>query len=329
MVEAIRFTGDAVELIDQRALPAQERWVRCETAAQTAAAIRDMVVRGAPAIGITAAYGYALAARRGADLGEARRLLLESRPTAVNLRWALDRLDRVPPERWAEEAATLHREDLAVNRAMGRHGAALLRSAHNLYSHCNTGALATGGWGTSLGVIRSVVEAGQQVHVWVGETRPYLQGARLTAWELLQDGIPCTLVTDNAAAFLMATGRVDGVLVGCDRVAANGDTANKIGTLALAALAAHWTIPFYVCMPTSTLDRSCPDGASIPVEERDPAEVRGFGDLQWAAEVPAYNPAFDVTPAELVTAWVTELGVWRPPFPTENPPFIADGRATR
>ncbi|MBW1878236.1 MAG: S-methyl-5-thioribose-1-phosphate isomerase [Deltaproteobacteria bacterium] len=329
MVEAIRFTGDAVELIDQRLLPAQERWIRCETAALTADAIRGMVVRGAPAIGITAAYGYALAARQGADVEEARRLLLASRPTATNLRWALERLDRVPPERRVEEAKALHREDVAVNKAMGRHGAALLEDAHDLYSHCNTGALATGGWGTSLGVIRSAAESGRRVHVWVGETRPYLQGARLTAWELQQDGIPCTLVTDNAAAFLMGAGKVDAVLVGCDRVAANGDTANKIGTLALAVLAARWEIPFYVCMPTSTLDRDCLDGTSIPIEERDPDEVRGFGDQRWAADIPAYNPAFDVTPAELVTAWVTEFGVWRSPFPPANAAFIADGGTTR
>jgi len=329
MVEAIRFTGDAVELIDQRVLPARERWIRCEDAARVADAIRAMVVRGAPAIGITAAYGYALAARQGADLEEARRLLLASRPTAVNLQWALERLDGVPPERWVEEATALHREDVAVNRAMGRHGAALLGDAHRFYSHCNAGALATGGWGTSVGVIRSVAATGRPVHVWVGETRPYLQGARLTAWELQQDDIPCTLVTDSTAAFLMAAGRVDAVLVGCDRVAANGDTANKIGTLALAALAAHWGIPFYVCMPTSTLDRSCPNGDAIPIEERDPEEVRGFGGQRWAAEVPAFNPAFDVTPAELVTAWVTEFGVWRPPFPPANPPFVADDGATR
>jgi len=328
MVEAIRFTGDAVELIDQRLLPARETWVRCEDAAQTAAAIRDMVVRGAPAIGITAAYGLALAARRGDDLDAARRTLLAARPTAVNLRWAVERLAGLSPAQMVAEAQAMHAQDIAINRALGGHGADLLPAARHVYHHCNTGALASGGWGTALGIVRSIAERGQSIHVWVGETRPYLQGARLTAWELLKEDIPCTLVVEGVAASLMASGQVDAVLVGCDRVAANGDVANKIGTLGLAVLAKHYGVPFYVAMPTSTLDRDCPTGADIPIEERSAAEVVGYRDVRWAAEVPVFNPAFDVTPAALVTAWVTEFGPWRPPFPAVNPPFVASGGPT-
>lgn len=311
----MRFTGDALELLDQRVLPADEVWIRCTTAQDAADAIRDMVVRGAPAIGVTAAYGMALAARAGADLAEASRTLMASRPTAVNLRWALERLADVERDDIAAEAVRIHQEDLSINHAIGDAGSALLPEGARVYHHCNTGTLATGGWGTALGVIRSAWRDGRLSHVWVGETRPYLQGARLTAYELQVEDIPCTLVTDSTAATLMAGGKVDAVLVGCDRVAANGDTANKIGTLGLAVLAKHYGVPVYVAMPTSTLDRRCPDGSGIPIEERDPAEVRGHRGVEWAADVPVYNPAFDVTPAELITGWVTERGVWHPPFP--------------
>jgi methylthioribose-1-phosphate isomerase len=312
----MRFTGSALELLDQRLLPSDEVWIRCTTAEQAAAAIRDMVVRGAPAIGVTAAYGMALAAASGDDLDAARDTLMASRPTAVNLRWALERLASVPRDAIADEARRIHHEDLAINHAIGDAGAALLPEGARVYHHCNTGTLATGGWGTALGIIRSAWRDGRLSQVWVGETRPYLQGARLTAYELQVEQIPCTLVTDSTAATLMAAGQVDAVLVGCDRVAANGDAANKIGTLGLAVLARHYGVPLYVAMPTSTLDRRCPTGAEIPIEERDPAEVRGHRGVVWAADVPVYNPAFDVTPAALITGWVTERGVWRPPFPS-------------
>jgi len=315
VVEAIRYDGEALWLIDQRVLPSVETWVRCDGSVATAEAIRAMVVRGAPAIGITAAYGLAVAVNHGEDRATAHATLLAARPTAVNLRWALERLVAVPDADLADAARAMHDEDIAINRAMGDHGADLVAGATDVYHHCNTGALATGGWGTALGIVRSAVARGHDLHVWVGETRPYLQGARLTAWELLQERIRCTLVADVAAAGLMAAGRVDAVLVGCDRVAANGDTANKVGTLGLAVMAHRYGVPFYVAMPTSTLDRRCPTGAEIPIEERGADEVVGHKGVRWAADVPVFNPAFDVTPAELITAWVTERGPWRPPFP--------------
>lgn len=312
-VEAIRFSDEVLWLIDQRILPHEEVWVACRSAADAAAAIADMVVRGAPAIGITAAYGLALEARLGGDLGKAREVLLASRPTAVNLRWAIEALASVPADGLLDAARALHAEDIAINKAMGGHGAALLPKGASVYHHCNTGALATGGWGTALGIIRSAAAQDPDLHVWVGETRPYLQGARLTAWELEQEGIACTLVADSAAASLMAAGRVDAVLVGCDRVAANGDVANKVGTLMLAVLAKRYDVPVYVGMPRSTLDQRCPTGNEIPIEERDASEVLGHAGVQWAANVPVHNPAFDVTPAELIAAWVTEYGLWTPP----------------
>ncbi|TNE87982.1 MAG: S-methyl-5-thioribose-1-phosphate isomerase [Deltaproteobacteria bacterium] len=312
-VDAIRFVDGALELIDQRVLPHEETWIRCTNATETADAIRDMVVRGAPAIGITAAYGYALEVMAGGDRAAAHEVLYAARPTAVNLRWALEELAEVPTDALLDAAKRMHAEDIAINQAMGGHGAALLPKGAQLYHHCNTGALATGGWGTALGIVRSAAAADPSVHVWVGETRPYLQGARLTAWELLQEGIDCTLVADSVAATLMAAGKVDAVLVGCDRVAANGDVANKVGTLMLAVLAKRYDVPVYVGMPMSTLDTRCPTGADIPIEERDASEVRGHRGVEWAADVPVYNPAFDVTPAELIAGWVTENGLWWPP----------------
>lgn len=313
-VVPIRFVDGVLELLDQRELPAREIYVRCHSAEDAATAIRDMVVRGAPALSIAAAYGLALAAARGDDLDAARQVLLDSRPTAVNLKWALDQLANVPRDALRDAAAALHKEDLRINRALGDHGAAAISGdVVHVYHHCNTGALATGGWGTALGVIRSLHAQGRTVHVYVGETRPYLQGARLTAWECQQEGIPCTLVVDSAAATVLP--RCDAVLMGCDRVAANGDTANKIGTHMLAVLAKRFEVPFYVCMPESTLDRGCADGSQIPIEERSRDEVLGHRGVVWAADVPVFNPAFDVTPAELVTAWVTEHGLWYPPFP--------------
>jgi methylthioribose-1-phosphate isomerase len=319
VTDHIRFDGRTLWLLDQTRLPNEQVVIPCATSEAVAQAIRVLAVRGAPAIGVAAAYGLAVAHAGGEDLAVARQTLLGSRPTAVNLRWAVERLWALPPAQWARAAADLHAADVAANRALGDHGAALLRGARNVYHHCNTGTLATAGWGTALGIVRSTVAAGTPLHVWVGETRPLLQGARLTAWELAQDGVPCTLVCDGAAASLFAAGQVDAVLVGCDRVAANGDAANKIGTLNLAVIAARYGVPLYVAMPTSTLDRACPTGRDIPIEARDPAEVYGYGSTRWAADVPAYNPAFDVTPADLVTAWVTERGVWRPPFPPLDP----------
>lgn len=310
-VVPIRWSGDHLALLDQRVLPRETTYVACRTAQDVADAIHAMVVRGAPAIAIAAAYGLALDVRRGADRAEARRVLLASRPTAVNLRWALERLDAVADADLLDAAVALHDEDLAINRAIGAHGAALLPEHPTVWHHCNTGALATGGWGTALGIIRSVHAQGRRIHVLVGETRPYLQGARLTAWELREEGIDHTLLVDAAAASRLS--RCDAVLVGCDRVAANGDVANKIGTFGLAILARHFDVPLYVAMPSSTLDRRCPTGDDIPIEQRDPAEVRGHGGVVWApADTPVDNPAFDVTPAALVSGWVTEHGVWTP-----------------
>lgn len=312
MERHIQFTGDALALLDQRVLPREETTILCRDASETANAIRDMVVRGAPAIGIAAAYGMALEAKLGGNLDAARDVLLASRPTAVNLRWAVERMLAVPTDRWIDEAIAIHREDIAINHAMGDVGAATLPANATIMTHCNAGALATGGWGTALGVIRSAVQMKGIKRVYSCETRPYLQGARLTAWELDQDDIPVTLITDNAAAAVLSTGRIDAVVVGTDRVAANGDTANKIGTLGLAILARHYKVPFYVAMPLSTLDPRCPNGSGIPIEQRSTDEVRGHAGVVWAADVAIENPAFDVTPAELVTAWFTEAGVWSP-----------------
>ena len=329
-VETLRWCGGHLEMIDQRVLPAQLRYLRYEDAQGVAQGIRDMVVRGAPAIGCAAAYGIALEALRcrAADPAEFARalergceVLAASRPTAVNLFWALERMRArraaVASEPVAAQADALlvatHEilaEDIRVNRALGEHGAALLADGARVLTHCNAGALATAGHGTALGVIRSAVEAGKRVSVIADETRPFLQGARLTAWEMVQEGIPVTLITDNMAGFMMSRGEVDAVVVGTDRVAANGDVANKIGTYMVAVLAQRHRIPFYVACPISTIDLGLADGASIPIEERARQEVTGFADCQWAAEgVQVRNPAFDVTPAELVTALITERGV--------------------
>lgn len=334
-VETLRWAGDRLELIDQRLLPQRVEYARCDTAAEVAAAIRDMVVRGAPAIGCAAAYGVAVEAGRPtfasvkefhAALEAAFVELAASRPTAVNLFWALDRMRRAyeearaePPERVSArlvaEAVAIHREDLDVNHAIGRNGAALVPDGARIMTHCNAGALATAGHGTALGVVRSARDQGKRLSVIANETRPFLQGARLTAWEMVQEAIPVTLITDNMAGHLMQRGQVDLIVVGADRVAANGDVANKIGTYTLAVLAARHGLPFYVAAPLSTIDPSVPDGTAIPIEERAPAEVTGFRGERWAPEgVTVTNPAFDVTPAELVTAIITEKGVARPPF---------------
>jgi methylthioribose-1-phosphate isomerase len=307
-VETLRWKGDRLELLDQRRLPEETVYVTCRTAAETAAAIRDMVVRGAPAIGCAAAFGLALDARRGASLADAAALLAQSRPTAVNLFWALERMRGVAdPE---AEALAICAEDLESCRAMGRLGAELIPEGARIMTHCNAGALATAGHGTALGVIRSARDAGKAVSVIANETRPYLQGARLTAWEMVQEKIPVTLITDNMAGHLMASGQVDVVIVGADRIAANGDAANKIGTYTLAVLASRHGLPFYVAAPISTFDPAIPDGSQIPIEERPAGEVTGYRGTSWApAGVAVRNPAFDVTPADLITALITERGV--------------------
>ena len=311
----------ALVLLDQRALPFETRYVTCTTYEQVADAITEMVVRGAPALSIAGAYGLVLAALSGRDLDEAYATLLAARPTASNLRWALDRLRTRSPSGWEEEASMIYREDIIVNQSIGTNLAAHIAEGMdeedpmlNVYHHCNTGALATAGYGTALGAVRSLHEAGDLNLCWVGETRPYLQGARLTAWELAQENIPHMLVVDSAAGHLMSTGEVDLVVVGCDRVARDGGAANKIGTYALAVLAAANRIPFYVCCPWSTYDPSVGRGWDIPIEERSEAEVRGWGGAQWAEDrTEVYNPAFDVTPPELITGWVTEDGVYDDP----------------
>jgi methylthioribose-1-phosphate isomerase len=312
MFQHIRYDAEGLHLLDQRVLPKTRRWIRCESAAEAAAAITDMVIRGAPAIGITAAYGLALEVRRQGDLDIAKDVLLAARPTAVNLRWAVERIGALATSEMEAGAIALHREDISINRSMGRHGAALLKDNATLYTHCNAGALATGGWGTALGVIRSAAADRGIANVYAGETRPYLQGARLTAFELAEDGIPVTLITDSTAATVLASGEVDAVIVGADRVAANGDAANKIGTLGLAIMAKHYGVSFYVAVPMSTIDLRCPTGDLIPIEERSASEVQGHAGVEWAADVPVYNPAFDVTPAALITAWITEHGLWEP-----------------
>jgi len=299
----LRLESDRVVLLDQRRLPLEEVEMECFSAAEVADAIRTMVVRGAPAIGIAAAYGYALAAARGEVLGAADRVLRASRPTAVNLAWALDEMRDDPSY---ERARAIHADEVDRCRRMAAHAAELLAPGTRALTHCNAGGLATGGYGSAVGALVAAYEGGLLDHVWVDETRPLLQGARLTAWELEAAGIPHAVIADSAAASLMAAGTVDCVVTGADRVAANGDTANKIGTYALAVLARHHAIPFYVVAPTSTVDLCTATGSEIPIEERDPTEITD--------RFIARNPAFDVTPAALITAIVTERGVHRAPF---------------
>jgi len=304
----VRLEGDAVVLLDQRRLPGEELELWCVSAEDVADAIRTLAIRGAPAIGVAAAYGLALAARRGEDLDAAYEVLAAARPTAVNLRWALDELrDDPTPER----ARALHEAEVERCRAMGAHAVELVAEGSRLLTHCNTGALATGGYGSALGAVRAAWEAGRVEHVWVDETRPLLQGARLTAWELEALGIPFSVIVDGAAASLMAAGQVDAVFTGADRIAANGDVANKVGTYALALSASAHDIPFYVVAPTSTLDRGTARGSDIPIEQRDAREV--------TSRFPSHNPAFDVTPADLVASIVTEAGVHRAPYASSLP----------
>jgi methylthioribose-1-phosphate isomerase len=325
-IRAVAYRGGTLRLLDQRKLPATETFIECRSADEVAAAIRDLVVRGAPAIGIAAAWGVALEARRIAAehqplsaeaLEPALQKLNAARPTAVNLAWALARmrgtLARKPGDVIAalETAAqTIQDDDLAANRRMGRLGADLIATGSGVMTHCNTGSLATAGYGTALGVIRAGVTDGKIAHVYAGETRPWLQGARLTMWELVRDGIPAKLIADSAAAHLMKSGAVQWVIVGADRIAANGDTANKIGTHQLAIVAKHHGVKFMVVAPASTVDMSTPNGEVIEIELRDPDELFGVAGQRHVVEgASAWNPVFDVTPADLVDAIVTERGV--------------------
>jgi methylthioribose-1-phosphate isomerase len=332
-VETLRWRDGCLELIDQRVLPGRFEYASCSSAAEVAEAIRSMVVRGAPAIGCAAAFGIALEAQReqhrtraefSAAMKAAFKTLAASRPTAVNLFWALERMRSViaahrgdpkaAAARLAEAALAIFRADLETNRAIGRAGARHVPNGARILTHCNTGALATTGHGTALGVVRSARDAGKRVSVIASETRPYLQGARLTAWELIRESIPVTLITDNMAGHLMARGKVDMVIVGADRIAANGDVANKIGTYPLAVLALRHRIPFYVAAPLSTIDLRTANGKAIPIEERSAAEVTGYAGVRWAPEgVEVANPAFDITPAGLVSALFTERGVVKRP----------------
>lgn len=317
-VQAIRWQGGVLQLLDQRLLPAEERWIDCRTAADTAAAIHDMVVRGAPAIGIAAAFGLVLAVRAdAARFDEAERVLAASRPTAVNLHWALQRMRGVwtgDVARLEAEAVAIFDEDLRQNLTMAQFGAELITPGSAVLTHCNTGALATGGHGTALGVIRTAWQQGRITEVYNTETRPWLQGARLTAWELMREGIPGQLIADGAAAHLMSTRKIDWVIVGADRIAANGDTANKIGTHMLAVVARHYGARFMVVAPSGTFDLSLASGGLIPIEERTARELTEFKGAAIApAGMRAFNPVFDVTPAALIDAIVCERGVVSPP----------------
>ena len=336
MIKTIEWTDSGVRFIDQTKLPTEERYVTCATYEEVARAIKTMIVRGAPAIGVAAAMGIALGARdaEGDHVSELRRrfdeiceAMAETRPTAVNLFWAIRRmqqrfesLSELPVARIRQEliaeAQRIYVEDLAVNEAMGKHGATLLPASGNVLTHCNAGALATaGGYGTALGVIRAAVEAGKKIAVYADETRPFLQGSRLTAWELMKDGIQTTVISDNMAGSMMRQGKIQTVVVGADRIAANGDVANKIGTYSVAVLAKENNIPFYVAAPWSTIDMETPTGDKIPIEQRSAREVTHVGPTQIAPDgVRVENPAFDVTPARYVGAIITERGIARAPY---------------
>ena len=332
MVETIQWIDDSVVLIDQTRLPLEENYIACHSYLEVAAAIRDMVIRGAPAIGVAAAMGVALGVLRAseenldAQVNTICDTLAKTRPTAVNLFWAIERMRRLYQRlrgkpiaeirKWMiEEARLVREEDIAICRAIGHNGAALVPDHSTVLTHCNAGALATAGYGTALGVIRAAVEAGKHVSVFADETRPFLQGARLTVWELQQDGIPTTLITDNMAGHFLKSGRIGCVLVGADRIAANGDVANKVGTYTVAVLAKENAVPFFVAAPISTLDLTIASGERIPIEQRAAAEVTHvFGRAVAPAGTTVENPAFDVTPAQYVTAIITEKGVAHPPY---------------
>src|SRR4030081_2788856 len=335
MIQTLEWTPNGVRFIDQTKLPTEEVYVTCTTHQQVADVIRNMVVRGAPAIGVAAAMGIALGvknskAETGADLKKDFDQICETtrqtRPTAVNLFWAIRRMTekceslRIRPipqikQDLVEEAQRMHAEDIAANQAMGRHGATLMPSSGGVLTHCNAGALATAGYGTALGVIRAAIEAGKKIHVYADETRPFLQGSRLTAWELMKDGIPTTVISDNMAGVMMQQGKIGAIVVGADRIAANGDVANKIGTYTVAVLAKEHGIPFYVAAPFSTVDLATADGSGIPIEQRDGKEIPHIGGRQMVpAGVEVENPAFDVAPSNYITAIVTERGIARAPY---------------
>ena len=353
MLPTIDLQDDVIVMVDQRKLPAQELYVRCRTAAEVAKAIRTMVIRGAPAIGVAAAYGIALGMRRSAAKGTTQfavefqktcDLMAGTRPTAVNLFWAIARLKRVFAEgaqagesplelsaRLDREATAIHDEDVANCRLMGGHGAAMLKDGARVLTHCNAGALATAGYGSALGVIRAAVEQGKKIAVFADETRPFLQGARLTAWELVRDGINTTVITESMAGPLMRDGEIDIVVVGADRIAANGDTANKIGTYTVAVLAREHDIPFFVAAPLSTIDLATAEGKLIPIEERDQREVTHFGTSRLTPEgAKTRNPAFDVTPHRYIAGIITEVGILRPPYTESLAAALTDaGREAR
>ncbi len=335
MIHTLEWTEVGVRFLDQTKLPTEEIYVTCVTYQQVADAIRTMIVRGAPAIGVAAAMGVALgirdaAARDHAELrhhfNEICKVIGATRPTAVNLFWAIERMRRtfdatqdltIGETRQAliEESKRMHVEDIVANKTMGRHGAALMPASGSVLTHCNAGALATCGYGTALGVIRAAIESGKKIHVFADETRPFLQGSRLTAWELNKDRIPTTVISDNMAGAMMSQGKIDAVIVGADRIAANGDVANKIGTYTVAVLAKEHSIPFYVAAPWSTVDLATPDGKGIPIEQRSPAEVTHFAGKRVAPEgIRVENPAFDVTPNRYVAAIITERGLARAPY---------------
>jgi methylthioribose-1-phosphate isomerase len=331
-VKTIQWKNDRVVMLDQRLLPHKEVYRVCRDYQEVAQAIRAMVIRGAPAIGVAAAMGVALGAAKAQvktfdrDFERIFLTLSKTRPTAVNLFWALERMRKiytvnrsrgvdVVKRLLKDEAQAIYKEDIAANKQLGKFGAQMLRNARHLMTHCNAGALATAGYGTALGVIRALKDAGREFDVFVNETRPFLQGARLTAWELKKENIPATLITDSMAGYVMQTGKVDAVVVGCDRVAANGDVANKIGTYTIAVLAKRHGIPFYVAGPTSSIDLNCPSGKEIPIEQRDAKEVSHiFGKALAPKGIKVFNPAFDVTSHDLISAIITEKGVIQPPY---------------
>src|SRR3984957_11801411 len=335
MIQTLEWTDSGVRFIDQTKLPMEETYVTCKTYVQVADVIRNMVVRGAPAIGVAAAMGIALGVKssRAENVGGLKQefdqicdVIGKTRPTAVNLFWAIRRMQekfellRVRPlpqikQALIEEAQRMHAEDIAANQAMGKHGATLMPASGGVLTHCNAGALATCGYGTALGVIRAAVEQGKKIHVYADETRPFLQGSRLTAWELMKDGIPTTVISDNMAGSMMSQGKIGAIVVGADRIAANGDVANKIGTYTVAILAKKHGIPFYVAAPISTVDLDCPDGSQIPIEQRNAREVTHIAGKQMVPDgVEIENPAFDVTPAKYVVAIITEKGIARAPY---------------
>jgi methylthioribose-1-phosphate isomerase len=335
MIKTVEWTNQGVRFIDQRRLPTEEVYVVCQSYEEVAAAIRDMTVRGAPAIGVSAAMGVALGMQQStatdmagfsAHFDRVAKLIGETRPTAVNLFWGIRRMKakfdslstRTIPQikdALVAEAQLMLVEDIAANEAMGKHGAVLMPSSGGVLTHCNAGALATCGYGTALGVIRAAVSAGKQIHVFADETRPFLQGSRLTAWELMQDGIPTTVIADNMAGAMMRQGKIQAVIVGADRIAANGDVANKIGTYSVAVLAKEHDLPFYVAAPWSTVDLNTPDGDHIPIEQRSPREVTHHAGTQVAPTgVMVENPAFDVTPNKYIAAIITERGIAKAPL---------------